>query len=142
MIGSTGYHFPVYLSQPTAKQADIDAGGIGTYHAHYIEGYGKQIFYMPDTSSYHGQSAYDSSLATAREYTGELYAGAYHPNEYLPLWMQTDQGNGQPLGYTKAMVLAYVKAGFSDIIKYRIENNIKYDLKSLDTLKLIVGKWI
>lgn len=138
LIGSTGYHFPVYLSQPTAKQADIDAGGIGTYHAHYIEGYGKQIFYMPDTSSYHGQSAYDSSLATAREYTGELYAGAYHPNEYLPLWMQTDQGNGQPLGYTKAMVLAYVKAGFSDIIKYRIENNIKYDLKSLDTK---VDRW-
>ena len=36
------------------------------------------------------------------------------------------------------MVLAYVKAGFSDIIKYRIENNVKFDLKSLDTK---VDRW-
>ena len=52
--------------------------------------------------------------------------------------MQTDQGNGQPLGYTKALVLAYVKPGFSDIVKYRIENNQTFDLKSLDTK---VDRW-
>ena len=137
LIGQIGYHFPCYLSAPTARQASIDAGGSGTYHAHYFEGYGDTIFYMPEPS-YHSKSAYDSTLAIAREYTGELYAGAYHPNEYLPLWMQTDQGSGQPLGYVKALVLAYVKPGFSDIIKYRIENNQTFDLKSLDTK---VDRW-
>ena len=41
---------------------------------------------------------------------------------YLPLWMRTTQSGQQaPLGWQPAVVIAYCKPGFSELIKKRIK---------------------
>ncbi len=50
----------------------------------------------------------------------------------LPLWMTSKQSNNQVLGFTPAWVIAYVKPGESGRIAYRLQQNLDFDLNSID----------
>ncbi len=50
----------------------------------------------------------------------------------LPLWMTSKQTNNQVLGFTPAWVIAYVKPGESGRVAYNIQQNITFDLNSID----------
>jgi hypothetical protein len=50
----------------------------------------------------------------------------------LPLWMTSKQPNNQVLGFTPAWVIAYVKPGEAGRIAYNIQQNITFDLNSID----------
>jgi hypothetical protein len=49
----------------------------------------------------------------------------------LPLWMTSEQNDGNTLGFTRAFVLCYTKPGFSDIVKNNINNNWQYELNQI-----------
>jgi len=50
----------------------------------------------------------------------------------LPLWMTSKQSNNQVLGFTQAWVIAYVKPGESGRIAYRLQQDLDFDLNSID----------
>jgi len=50
----------------------------------------------------------------------------------LPLWMTSKQADGTVLGFTKSWVLAYVKPGESDKIKYYINSQFGEQLNKVD----------
>lgn len=49
----------------------------------------------------------------------------------LPDWMTSKQPNGRVLGFTRAVVLAYLKPGASDLIKYRL-SQVNFQFNQLD----------
>jgi hypothetical protein len=55
----------------------------------------------------------------------------------LPLWMTSQQLDGNTLGYTPAWVICYTKPGFSEIIKNNIENNWKNPVGQVQRLNQI-----
>jgi hypothetical protein len=55
----------------------------------------------------------------------------------LPLWMTSQQLDGNTLGYTPAWVICYTKPGFSEIIKNNIENNWKNPVGQIQRLNQI-----
>lgn len=50
----------------------------------------------------------------------------------LPLWMTSKQANGQVLGFVPAWIIAYVKPGQANRIKYNIEQNLGFRLNVID----------
>ena len=53
-------------------------------------------------------------------------------SQLLPLWMQSQQANGQVLGFTPAWVIAYTVPGAAGQIKYNIENQFGTQLNQVD----------
>jgi len=53
-------------------------------------------------------------------------------NDYLPLWMKSEQENGEMLGYTAAWVIAHVLPGEGEKIAYRIKNKYAGLLNTID----------
>ena len=58
---------------------------------------------------------------------------AYNDDQnLLPLWMTSQQNNGNTLGFTKAWVICYTLPGQSETIKNNINNNWQYTLNQID----------
>jgi hypothetical protein len=53
-------------------------------------------------------------------------------NTYLPLWMKSEQADGERLGYTAAWVIAYVLPGQGEKIAYRIKDKYAGLLNTID----------
>ena len=53
-------------------------------------------------------------------------------NTLLPLWMVTQQGGSNTLGFVQAWVVCYTLPGYSDAIKTNIEQNWQYTLNQID----------
>jgi hypothetical protein len=52
--------------------------------------------------------------------------------DILPLWMTSQQINGNTLGYVQAWVIAYTLPGYAETIKDNINNNWEYTLNLID----------
>jgi len=55
----------------------------------------------------------------------------YQDKGVLPDWMTSRQTDGRQLGFVRAVVLAYVKPGESDLISYRLKQRA-FDFNSID----------
>ena len=79
---------------------------------------------------------YPNSLPNMREQVGDVLGQEF--NTYLlPLWMTSQQLDGNTLGYTPAWVIAYTKPGYSEIIKNNIETEWKNPVGQIQTLNQI-----
>lgn len=65
---------------------------------------------------------YPNSLDNMREQVGDVL-GTVNNTNILPLWMTSQQRDGNTLGFTPAWVICYTKPGFAETIKNNIENN-------------------
>ena len=70
-------------------------------------------------------NAFDNMRDTLVEDLGYANKGA------LPDWMTSKQPNGRVLGFTRAVVLAYLKPGASDLISYRLRQ-VDFKFNQLD----------
>jgi len=84
---------------------------------------------IPFVSDSDHQRIFPNSFKNMRS---RIKAVGERDREFLPLWMRSIQP-GQPVefGYTKALILCYVKPGFAETIKSRIKN-IGFDFKSIN----------
>lgn len=65
---------------------------------------------------------YPNSLPNMRQQVSDVL-GTVNNTNILPLWMTSQQLDGNTLGFTPAWVICYTKPGFSEIIKDNINNN-------------------
>jgi hypothetical protein len=101
----------------------------------YEDLYGNPAFY---TSLDPGdvRNLYPNSLPNMRKRV-EIELG-YNPNfRLLPLWMTSQQIDGNTLGFTPAWVICYTKPGYASIIKNNIETKWKNVLGNNLRLNLI-----
>jgi hypothetical protein len=79
---------------------------------------------------------YPNSLPNMREQVEDVL-GTVNNTNILPLWMTSQQIDGNTLGFTPAWVICYTKPGFSETIKNNIETDWKNPVGQLQTLNLI-----
>ena len=79
---------------------------------------------------------YPNSLSNMRKQVSDVL-GTVNNTNILPLWMTSQQLDGNTLGYTPAWVICYTKPGFSEIIKNNIDNNWRNPVGQLQTLNQI-----
>jgi hypothetical protein len=79
---------------------------------------------------------YPNSLPNMREQVEDVL-GTVNNTNLLPLWMISQQLDGNTLGFTPAWVICYTKPGFSETIKNNIENNWKNPVGQIQTLNQI-----
>jgi len=79
---------------------------------------GVPLFYTSLTPGY-ARLLYPNSLPNMREQVGDVLGQDFNSN-VLPLWMRSQQADGNTLGFVPAWVIAYTKPGASKII----QNNI------------------
>jgi hypothetical protein len=84
-------------------------------------------YYDADGNSY--TTAYPNSVVNM----GNVMVGgiSYQDKGVLPDWMTSRQINGRQLGFVRAVVLAYVKPGESDLISYRLRQR-NFNFNSID----------
>jgi hypothetical protein len=58
--------------------------------------------------------------------------GSINNSSVLPLWMNTDQGDGSPIGYVAAWVICYTKPGYSSTVVNDINTNWPYTLNQIN----------
>ncbi len=92
-------------------------------------------FYTSLTPGY-ARLLYPNSLDNMREQVADVL-GTVNNTNILPLWMTSQQLDGNTLGFTPAWVICYTKPGFSETIKNNIETNWKNPVGQLQTLNLI-----
>ena len=82
-----------------------------------------QLYYTSLTPGY-ARVLYPNSLANMRtQVSDEL--GQEQSSKILPLWMTSQQANGNTLGYTQAWVICYTNPGQAETIKNNINTNWK-----------------
>ena len=91
--------------------------GVPTFYTSLSPGYVRKV--------------YPNSLENMRKRV-EQNLGADYNFRILPLWMTSQQENGNTLGFTPAWVIAYTKPGFSTIVKNNIENEWPYTLNKIN----------
>jgi hypothetical protein len=91
---------------------------------------GIPTFYTSLTPGY-ARVLYPNSLENMRKRV-EQELGANLNFNLLPLWMTSQQLDGNTLGFTPAWVICYTKPGFSEIVKNNIENNWPYKLNQIN----------
>jgi hypothetical protein len=91
---------------------------------------GIPTFYTSLTPGY-ARVLYPNSLENMRNRV-QQELGANLNFNLLPLWMTSQQLDGNTLGFTPAWVIAYTKPGFSKIIKENIEANWNYKLNQIN----------
>ena len=79
---------------------------------------------------------YPNSLDNMREQVEDVL-GTVNNTNILPLWMTSQQLDGNTLGFTPAWVIAYCKPGFAETIKNNIETNWKNPVGQIQTLNQI-----
>lgn len=91
---------------------------------------GVPTFYTSLTPGY-ARVLYPNSLQNMRERVQQELGADYNFN-LLPLWMTSQQADGNTLGFTPAWVIAYTKPGYAEIVKANIENNWPYKLNQIN----------
>ena len=76
-------------------------------------------YYTSRTPGY-ANTLYPNSLFNMRNRVGQVL-GQEYDSRLLPLWMTSQQENGNTLGYTQAWVICYTKPGYAKTIKNNIE---------------------
>jgi hypothetical protein len=86
----------------------------------YVDVLGQQYYtsLTPGTA----RILYPNSLYNMRKRVSQVLGQEYNSN-LLPLWMTSQQENGNTLGYTQAWVICYTKPGYAETIKNNINNN-------------------
>ncbi len=74
---------------------------------------------------------YPNSLINMRNRVSAVL-GQEYDSSLLPLWMTSQQANGNTLGYTQAWVICYTKPGKAITIKNNINNNWAYKLNQIN----------
>jgi hypothetical protein len=84
-------------------------------------------YYAADGTAY--TTAYPNSVVNM----GNVMVGgiSYQDKGVLPDWMTSRQTNGRQLGFVRAVVLAYVKPGESDLVAYRLRQR-NFNFNSID----------
>jgi hypothetical protein len=101
----------------------------------YIGQDGQTQFYTSLTPGF-ARLLYPNSLPNMREQVVDVLGN--EENTYiLPLWMTSQQRDGNTLGFTPAWVICYTKPGFSETIKNNIENNWRNPVGQIQTLNQI-----
>jgi hypothetical protein len=101
----------------------------------YIGQGGQTQFYTSLTPGF-ARLLYPNSLPNMRQQVIDVI-GSEENTYILPLWMTSQQLDGNTLGYTPAWVICYTKPGFSEIIKNNIENNWKNPVGQIQRLNQI-----
>jgi hypothetical protein len=101
----------------------------------YVGQHNQVDFYTSLTPGY-ARILYPSSLPNMREQVGDVL-GTVNNTNILPLWMTSQQLNGNTLGFTPAWVICYTKPGFAQTIKNNIETNWKNPVGQIQTLNQI-----
>jgi hypothetical protein len=91
---------------------------------------GVPTFYTSLTPGY-ARVLYPNSLENMRKRV-EQELGANYNFRLLPLWMTSQQQDGNTLGFTPAWVICYTKPGYANTVKQNIENNWPYTLNQID----------
>jgi hypothetical protein len=91
---------------------------------------GVPTFYTSLTPGY-VRTVYPNSLENMRKRV-EQTLGADYNFRLLPLWMTSQQADGNTLGFTPAWVICYTKPGFSTLVKNNIVNNWDYTLNKIN----------
>lgn len=78
-----------------------------------------QQYYTSLTPGY-ARILYPNSLPNMRDRVGQEL-GVVNDSNLLPLWMTSQQSDGNTLGFTNAWVICYTKPGQSEIVKKNIE---------------------
>ena len=91
---------------------------------------GVPTFYTSLTPGY-ARMVYPNSLENMRKRV-EQNLGADYNFRLLPLWMTSQQADGNTLGFTPAWVICYTKPGYSSIVKNNIVNNWDYTLNKIN----------
>ena len=91
---------------------------------------GTPTFYTSLTPGY-ARILYPNSLENMRKRVSQEL-GADYNYKLLPLWMSSQQSDGNTLGFTPAWVICYTKPGYAETIKNNIENNWDYTLNKID----------
>jgi hypothetical protein len=99
-------------------------------------GQNNQLQYYTSLTPGYARSLYPNSLENMREQVADVLGQEYNTN-LLPLWMTSQQLDGNTLGFTQAWVICYTKPGFSEIVKSNIENNWKNPVGQIQTLNQI-----
>lgn len=76
--------------------------------------------YYTSRSPGYANTLYPNSLFNMRNRVGDVL-GQEYDSRILPLWMTSQQENGNTLGYTQAWVICYTKPGHAKTIKNNIE---------------------
>ena len=74
---------------------------------------------------------YPNSLINMRNRVSAVL-GQQYDSSLLPLWMTSQQANGNTLGYTQAWVICYTKPGKAVTIKNNINDNWAYKLNQIN----------
>ena len=84
-------------------------------------------YYAADGTAY--TTAYPNSVVNM----GNVMVGgiSYQDKGVLPDWMTSRQTDGRQLGFVRAVVLAYVKPGESDLVAYRLRQR-NFNFNSID----------
>lgn len=91
---------------------------------------GVPTFYTSLTPGY-ARILYPNSLENMRKRV-QQDLGVDNNFNLLPLWMTSQQADGNTLGFTPAWVIAYTKPGMAETIKSNIENNWPYKLNVIN----------
>jgi hypothetical protein len=78
-----------------------------------------QQYYTSLTPGY-ARNLYPNSLPNMRQQIADV-VGQEYDSKLLPLWMTSQQIDGNTLGYTPAWVIAYTKPGYAETVKNNIE---------------------
>ena len=89
-----------------------------------------QEYYTALTSGT-ARTLYPNSLYNMRERIS-IEIGQDKNSNLLPLWMTSQQADGNTLGYTQAWVICYTKPGFANIIKDKINTKWPYKLNVIN----------
>jgi hypothetical protein len=74
---------------------------------------------------------YPNSLFNMRNRVASVLGQEYN-SKLLPLWMTSQQENGNTLGYTQAWVICYTKPGFANTVKANIDNQWPHTLNQIN----------
>ncbi len=91
---------------------------------------GVPTFYTSLTPGY-ARILYPNSLENMRKRV-EQDLGANYNFRLLPLWMTSQQNDGNTLGFTPAWVICYTKPGFANSVVQTIESNWPYTLNQIN----------
>jgi hypothetical protein len=99
-------------------------------------GQNDQIDFFTSLTPGFARQLYPNSLDNMREQVEDVL-GTVNNTNILPLWMTSQQLDGNTLGFTPAWVIAYCKPGFAETIKNNIETNWKNPVGQIQTLNQI-----
>ena len=99
-------------------------------------GQNDQIDFFTSLTPGFARQLYPNSLDNMREQVEDVL-GTVNNTNILPLWMTSQQLDGNTLGFTPAWVICYTKPGFAETIKNNIETNWKNPVGQIQTLNQI-----